>query len=96
MPPVEAAPAMTLDSLWPVFLLALAAIGITVAAMAVGVMFKRPCLRGSCGGSAVLAPDGSKLSCATCPNRKRQAAQATPAGSRVDSDQPPRRSGRGA
>ena len=64
---------MTLDTLLPVFLLALAAIGIAVAAMAVGVIFKRPCLRGSCGGAAVLGPDGNKLSCATCPNRKRQA-----------------------
>jgi hypothetical protein len=62
---------MSLAALLPVFLLALAAIGIAVAAMAVGVMFKRPCLRGSCGGPAVLGPDGQKLSCATCPNRKR-------------------------
>jgi hypothetical protein len=67
---------LSLEALWPVFLLALAAIGIAVAAMAVGVMFKRPCLRGSCGGAAVLAPDGSKLSCATCPNRKRPTAGA--------------------
>jgi hypothetical protein len=69
---------MTLDTLLPVFLLALAAIGIAVAAMAVGVIFKRPCLRGSCGGTAVLGPDGNKLSCATCPNRKRQSPQAEP------------------
>ncbi len=55
-----------------VFLLALVAIGIAVAAMAIGVMFKRPCLRGSCGGTAVLGPDGEKLSCATCPNRQRR------------------------
>ncbi|HEY6135282.1 MAG TPA: (Na+)-NQR maturation NqrM [Rubrivivax sp.] len=67
---------MTLDTLLPVFLLALVAIGLAVAAMAVGVIFKRPCLRGSCGGAAVLGPDGNKLSCATCPNRKRQSAQA--------------------
>ena len=52
-----------------VLLLALAAIGAAVAAMAVGVMFRRPCLRGSCGGPAVVGPDGEKLSCATCPNR---------------------------
>jgi hypothetical protein len=60
---------MPLDSFQPVFLpvfqLALAAIGIAVAAMAVGVMFRRPCLSGSCGGSAVLRPDGQKLSCGT-------------------------------
>jgi hypothetical protein len=55
---------------WPVFGLALLAIGIAVAAMAIGVMFKRPCLRGSCGGPAVTAGDGTRLSCATCPNRK--------------------------
>ncbi len=54
-----------------VFLLALLAIGLAVAAMAVGVMFKRPCLRGSCGGTPLLGPDGKKLSCATCPNRRR-------------------------
>ena len=61
-------------SFWPVFGLALLAIGIAVAAMAIGVMFKRPCLRGSCGGPAVTAGDGTRLSCATCPNRKRTAA----------------------
>ena len=60
----------------PVFLLALCAIGIAIAAMAIGVMFKRPCLRGSCGGPAVLGPGGEKLSCATCPNRRRANADA--------------------
>jgi len=67
---------MSLASFLPVFLLALAAIGIAIAAMAVGVMFKRPCLRGSCGGATVVGPGGTKLSCATCPNRKRQAEAA--------------------
>ena len=62
---------MTLSSFLPVFLLALAAIGIAVAAMAIGVMFKRSCLRGSCGGAPMLGPDGTKLSCETCPNRAR-------------------------
>jgi hypothetical protein len=61
---------MSLGAFFPVFLVVLAAIGIAVAAMAVGVMFKRPCLRGSCGGPAARAPDGSKLSCDNCPNRK--------------------------
>jgi hypothetical protein len=68
---------MTLSSFLPVLVLALAAIGIAIAAMAIGVMFKRPCLRGSCGGLAVLAPDGTKLSCATCPNRQRGAEAAS-------------------
>jgi hypothetical protein len=65
---------MAIDAFLPVFVLALAAIGIAIAAMAVGVMFKRPCLRGSCGGTPPLGPDGKALSCATCPNRKRGAA----------------------
>jgi hypothetical protein len=68
---------MSLSSFLPVLLLSLAAIGIAVAAMAIGVMFKRPCLRGSCGGPAVLGPDGAKISCATCPNRKRGARAAS-------------------
>jgi hypothetical protein len=61
-----------MTSLWPVYLLALLAIGVAVAAMAIGVILKRPCLRGSCGGPGVVATDGTKLSCATCPNRKRK------------------------
>jgi len=64
-----------MSDFFPIFLLALVIIGITLAAMAVGVMFKRPCLRGSCGGAPVLGPDGNKLSCATCPNRKRLTAR---------------------
>jgi hypothetical protein len=64
---------MDLAALLPVLLAALALVGLAVLAMAVGVIFRRPCLRGSCGGSAVLGPDGQKLSCADCPNRKREA-----------------------
>ena len=68
---------MTLSMFLPVLLLTLAAIGIAIAAMAIGVMFKRPCLRGSCGGPAVVGTDGTKLSCATCPDRKRGAEPAS-------------------
>jgi hypothetical protein len=39
--------------------------------MSVGVIFKRPCLRGSCGGPEVLDASGEPLSCATCPNRDK-------------------------
>ena len=56
-----------------VFLLTLAVIAGVLTAMAIGVMFKRPCLRGSCGGTAVQSPAGQSLSCAACPNRKRAA-----------------------
>lgn len=62
---------MNLSTLATVFVLAAVLIGVAVLAMAVGVMFKRPCLRGSCGGPAVIGPDGEKLSCSTCPNRQR-------------------------
>lgn len=40
-------------------------------AMAIGVIFRRPCLRGSCGGQAAATAQGERLSCATCPNRHR-------------------------
>ena len=65
---------MSFSTLGVVFLLALVLIGAAVAAMAIGVMFKRPCLRGSCGGPAVIGPDGEKLSCSDCPNRNKKAA----------------------
>jgi hypothetical protein len=58
---------------WLVFAVALALMAIGVAAMAIGVMFRRPCLRGSCGGPAVVGSDGQKLSCGTCPNRHQDA-----------------------
>jgi hypothetical protein len=65
---------MDAGSLLPVLGAALALIGLAVLAMAVGVIFRRPCLRGSCGGAPVKGPDGRKLSCDDCPNRRREAA----------------------
>ncbi len=59
-------------TLLTVFLLALALIGAGVLAMAVGVIFRRPCLRGSCGGPEAATLKGERLSCATCPNRGRK------------------------
>jgi hypothetical protein len=58
-------------SLWPAFLVALVAFGLAFAAMAIGVLFSGRCLRGSCGGPAVARPDGERLSCTDCPNRRR-------------------------
>ncbi len=57
-----------------VLLASLVLIGTSVAAMAIGVMFRRPCLRGSCGGPEVRTASGEKISCVTCPNRHRPAA----------------------
>jgi len=45
-------------------------IALAVAAMAIGVIFRRPCLRGSCGGPEVVGAGGEKLSCGACPNRR--------------------------
>lgn len=45
---------------------------IAAAIMSVGVAFSGRCLRGSCGGEGAVGPDGEPLTCATCPNRKRQ------------------------
>lgn len=58
---------------WLLVLAALLGVGASVTAMAVGVMMRRPCLRGSCGGTPVLDAQGQRLSCATCPNRARKA-----------------------
>ena len=51
------------------FFLVLGLMGVAILAMAVGVIFKRPCLRGSCGGPEVMGGDGEPISCAACPNR---------------------------
>lgn len=63
---------MNLSNLWIVFGLVAGLLGVAVAAMAIGVMFKRPCLRGSCGGPAVVTAGGEKVSCDTCPNKHRK------------------------
>ncbi len=54
------------------FLLTLAVFAFVMLIMAIGVIMRRPCLRGSCGGPEVLGPSGESLTCATCPNRKRR------------------------
>ena len=54
------------------FFLSLALIAIAMLVMAVGVIFKRPCLRGSCGGPAIFDRDGDPLSCGACPRRKER------------------------
>lgn len=57
-------------------LLTLAVFALAMLIMAVGVIFRRPCLRGSCGGPEVLDARGEPLTCATCPNRKKRRAAA--------------------
>jgi len=50
-------------------LLAIGVIGLAMLVMAVGVIFKNRCLRGSCGGVGVRGADGELLTCDTCPRR---------------------------
>lgn len=56
-------------------LLTLVVFAFVMLAMAVGVIFRRPCLRGSCGGPEAFDADGESLTCATCPNRKKRRQQ---------------------
>ena len=45
------------------------AIGMLMTAMAIGVIFSRKSLRGSCGGADVVDCDGESLACGACPNK---------------------------
>lgn len=65
------------------FLLTLCVFATAMLIMAVGVIFKRPCLRGSCGGAEVLAPNGEPLTCATCPNKDRKERERAAAARRL-------------
>lgn len=58
------------------FLLTLGVIGVAMLIMAVGLAFRYPCLRGSCGGGGVAAADGSRLSCDACPRRREDPSPA--------------------
>ena len=49
--------------------------GLAMAIMAVGVIFKGRCLRGSCGGEAIFGPDGELLNCDHCPVRLEREAE---------------------
>ncbi len=54
-----------------VLLITLAVFALVMLVMSVGVLLSGRCLRGSCGGPAVLDGDGEPITCATCPNRER-------------------------
>ena len=56
------------------FLLTLGAMAAAMLIMAVGLVFRYPCLRGSCGGAGIVAGDGTRLSCDACPRRRGDAA----------------------
>ena len=56
------------------FLLTLGVIAAAMLIMAVGLAFRYPCLRGSCGGAGVAGADGTRLSCGACPRRRDDGA----------------------
>ncbi len=55
-----------------VVLLAIGFVGIAMAIMAIGLLSKNRCLRGSCGGPDVLDAQGESLRCGACPRRDEQ------------------------
>ena len=59
-----------------VVLLAIAFVGIAMGIMAIGLLSKNRCLRGSCGGPDVLDAQGESLRCGACPRRDEQAVAA--------------------
>lgn len=63
-----------------VLFLACTILFVAIAAMAVGVIMRRPCLRGSCGGAAIHDRDGVRVCCATCTDRCCEAACRPPGG----------------
>ncbi len=59
-------------------ILAVVVFAVVMAFMAVGVLFRGRCLRGSCGGEGAVGPDGELLTCDTCPRRKELESQDVP------------------
>jgi len=55
--------------MWTIIIASLVVFGIAALVMAVGVIFKGRCLRGSCGGPGILDSAGEDIRCATCPHR---------------------------
>ncbi len=58
------------ETLVAVFVVTFIFIAFAVGAMAFGSRMTGRCLRGSCGGPVAHGPDGEKISCADCPNRR--------------------------
>ena len=51
------------------FFLTAGLIACVMLVMAVGLVFRYPCLRGSCGGPDVVDAGGRSLRCDACPRR---------------------------
>lgn len=57
------------------FLLALGAVAVAMGIMAVGLLSRNRCLRGSCGGPDVLDANGESLRCGACPRNDEAGAE---------------------
>ncbi len=57
-----------------IVLLAVVFFAIAMAIMAIGLLSKNRCLRGSCGGPDVLDAQGDSLRCGACPKREDPSA----------------------
>jgi len=68
-----------MSSVLGLFLLSAGLIAGVMLIMAVGLLFKYPCLRGSCGGPDVTDSEGRPLRCDACP--RRAARTGAPVGS---------------
>lgn len=53
-----------------VILLAVGFVALAMGIMAVGLLSRNRCLRGSCGGEGVLDARGEPISCGACPRRE--------------------------
>lgn len=56
-------------------LLTVAAFGIAMFIMALGVIIKGRCIQGTCGGEEIIGPNGELLNCDHCPTRKEKEAK---------------------
>jgi hypothetical protein len=80
-----------------IFLISLAVFGAVIVGMAVGVIFGKRRLKGSCGGlSAWRGEDGEPLcdACADCPEKRRECEFVDAAGAENPMDTTKRVSGR--
>lgn len=60
---------LEIDKQMTLVLLTIATIAIAMLIMAVGVIFAKRSLRGSCGGIQLRGPGGEPLNCDACPYR---------------------------
>ncbi len=64
------------------FLLTAGMIAGVMLVMAVGLLFRYPCLRGSCGGPEIVDAEGRSLRCDACPRRRNPTRRSDPDGRR--------------